>query len=500
MTKQRGRTTLSSGITGLDVILRGGYPAEHAYLIKGVPGTGKSSLVFQFLSTGVQNGESAVYVSFSESLSELQHVADAHGWPLDKIEVAELSSEISIRSSGGSSIFQSAEVELPAVISAIMDLVERVKPTRMGIDSLTELRNIAESDRAYRRALFRLKAALEEHKVTTLFVGATAEPDRSTAESLVHGVIDMKMATPLYGSTHRFLEVTKLRGQGYESGIHDFTIVTGGLKVYPRIRPEKIHRRIGSAGLVRSGIEALDKLVGGWLDRGTNSLILGAAGTGKSSIVLHYALAAAERGEKSTIYSFDEDVETILGRAKAVELPLAQFLESGAIRIAALDASDLSPGHFAHLVTEEVARREISFLAIDSLSGYRHAMPADTALVPHMHDLQVYLGAQGVVAMLTMTLSGLFAANPQQVAHLSYLADTILLLRYIEVGDRIHKSIAAVKQRTRDHEKLIRRLSFGRGGIEIGEPFPPSVSLMGELSTGDETGPIEGVFDEGNEE
>lgn len=500
MTNRSEPTSLPSGIAGLDSILHGGYPSPHAYLINGIPGTGKTSLVMQFLTHGVDNGESAVYISFSDSRSELQHVADAHGWPLDKIEVAELSSEISERSAAGSSIFNSAETELPEVISKIIEIVERVKPTRMGLDSLTELRNMAESDRSYRRALFRLKAALEERKVTTLFVETTGDQAKPTTESLVHGVIDLNMKTPIYGPVQRSLEVKKLRGRAYESGIHDFSIVTGGLNVYPRIRPKEIDRQLGDGEPVGSGVEALDRLVGGGLDRGTNSLVLGASGTGKSSIVLHYALAAAERGEKAVIYTFDEDESTIVRRAEAVGLGLSQFLESGDIRIRAVDVSELSPGHFAHLVREDVMKREIGFLAIDSLNGYRNAMPGDSALVPHLHDLFVYLGAQGIVAMLTMTLSGLFTADPKRVANLSYLADAILLLRYVEVGHRIHKTIATVKQRTRDHEKCTRRLSFGRGGVDIGEPFPPSDSATGERSSGEKTDPLGSGSDNGSEE
>lgn len=480
MTKPGEPTILSSGISGLDLILHGGFPADHPYLVTGEPGTGKTSLVLQFLSQGVNEGESAIYVSFSESLIELRRVADSHGWPLDKIEVAEMARDLSERSAAGSSIFHSAEVELPNAIAKIIDLIERVKPTRLAIDSLTELHNMAESDRAYRRALFELKAALEERHVTALFIEGRGSITKMPVESLVHGVIDLHMKTPLYGPVHRSLEIKKLRGRAYETGVHDFTIVKGGLEVYPRIRPRQIHRQIGRGEPVRSGVEALDELVGGGIDRGANSLLLGPSGTGKSTIVIHFAMAAAERGEYAVIYAFDEDAETVVRRAEAMELPLAPYLDSGHIRIQAINVVELSPGHFAHLVREDVVHRRVTFVAIDSLNGYLHAMPGESALVPHLHDLLTYLGAQGVTIMMTMTLTGLLTTHPKKVAHLSYLADTILLLRYIEEVDTIHKSIVAVKHRTRDHNKRVRRLTLGRGGVHIGEPLSVSTVTGGE--------------------
>ena len=486
-TKKKEAILLSSGISGLDSILHGGFPARRTFLLKGDPGSGKTSLALQFLSHGALHGESTIYFSFSESLLELQDVADSHGWPLDKIEVFELASEISKRSSAGSSIFHSAETELPDLISKIIALVERVKPTRIGIDSLTELRNMADSDRSYRRALFRLKVALEELEVTTLFIDSRSRENRPESESLVHGVIDLHMETPIYGPVQRSLTVTKLRGRSYETGFHDFTILTGGLHVYPRIRPREIHRNIGGGEPVLSGVEALDQLLGGGLDRGTNSLILGASGTGKSMILLHYTLAAAARGEKAVIYTFDEDVATFVRRAENMELPLSQYLHSGHIRIEAINAAELSPGHFAHLVREDITEREVSFLSIDSLNGYLYAMPGENALIPHLHDLLVYLGAQGVVAILTMTLSGLFTSETNRVADLSYLADTIVLLRYLDQGNQISKSITAVKQRTRDHQKSVRELSFGPGGIHISPAFSGSTAPTKEPSSASAT-------------
>lgn len=469
MTTSKDTTLLHSGIPGLDSILHGGLPAGHAYLVTGASGTGKTTLAMQFLIEGAIHGESTVFIGFSESLEELYVVADAHGWPIDRVEVIELASRFVKRGAEGSSIFRSAEVELPEAVSKIMEVVEAVEPTRVAIDSLTELRNMAETSRAYRRALFQLKVRLEQMGTTTLLMGGKYPKARREVESVVHGVIDLYMDTPVYGAVTRHLEVKKMRGRRYESGFHDFAIVTGGLEVFPRIRPREIHRKIGNGDPVRSGVESLDKLVGGGLDHGTTTLLLGASGTGKTTTILQYAVATALRGERAVVYSFNEGIPTMKRRAEGLDMPLAQYIDRDLICIRSIDPAELTPGHFAHLVRQEVTQREVTFVAIDSINGYHHAMPDRQALVQHLQDLLTYLGSQGILMMLVMTLGGLLEATAQRVARLSYLADTILLFEYLEEEGVIGKSIAAIKHRTRNHEKCMRRLSFGPGGLQVGE-------------------------------
>ncbi len=461
---------LPTGISGLDEILHGGLPAHFLYLVKGSPGTGKTSLALQFLAEAARNGESTVYVSFSESISELQAVARSHGWPLDEICVCELADDISRRAVSGSSILHASDVEFPEVLDKILEAVERVEPTRLVIDSLTELRNVAESRRHYRRALFQLKVSLERAGVTSIFVGEKGGQVKTEAESLVHGVIVLDMDTPIYGPVRRRIQVSKLRGRDYESGLHDFQIVTGGIEVFPQIRPKEKRRRQASGARVSSGVAALDDLLGGGLARGTSSLCMGASGTGKSTVVMQYALAAAQRGEKAAIFAFDEDVETIKQRAVSMEVPLLEHMKSGVIRIQSIDAAEMSPGEFAHLVRAQVQEGGVRFVALDSVNGFVHAMPGEQALVPHLHDLLAYLGGQGVVTMLVLTLAGLLRSSNTEIANLSYLADTILLLRYFKRRGEVLKSITAAKHRVGDHQTYVRELDLGRGGIRIGDP------------------------------
>jgi circadian clock protein KaiC len=474
---------LSSGVAGLDAVLHGGFPVNHPYLIKGAPGTGKTTLALQFLFEGLRQGEKAVYVSFSESMGELRDVAESHNWPLEAIEVCELAGDISRRAVSGSSIFYAADVDLPEVIAKILEVVERVEPSRLVIDSLSELRNMAESRRHYRRALFKLKVSLEGAGVTTLFVGEKGLHSKTEAESLVHGVLNLEMDTPVYGPTRRRLEVSKIRGRTYETGYHDFEIVTGGLEVFPRIRPKAKRHWVGDGESVSSGVEALDHLLGGGLDRGTSSLFMGASGTGKSTVVMQFAIAAAERGEKVVMYTFDEDIGTIRRRASGMGLPLASQLDSGLIRIRTIDAAEMSPGQFAHLVRTDVEDRGADFISIDSINGYMHAMPSDESIISHLHDLLTYLGSQGIVIMLVMTLGGLLRTQEEDLANLSYLADSIVLLRYFEYRGAIRKSITVAKHRTGAHETHIRELMLGDGGVEIGEPIEHFRDALGQTPT-----------------
>jgi circadian clock protein KaiC len=462
---------LSSGIEGLDSILRGGFPPNNAYLVKGRPGTGKTSLAMQFLLEGARRGESALYVSFSESRRELEVVAESHGWDIDSIRTVELASSISERATAGSSIFHASDVDLPQSLNTITECVERYEPTRVAVDSLTELYNMAESERHFRRALFQLKIRLEKAGVTTIFVGEQGPAVKTDAESIVHGIIELERETPHYGPQRRRLQVSKLRGREIETGFHDFKILHGGLEVYPRIRPSGQGRRIGAGERAKSGIEALDRLLGGGFDRGSTSLIVGPSGAGKSSVVIQYAVAAAKRGEKTVIYTFDEDPATITRRAENMEVPLSEHLDAGLVRVQSVDAAEMSPGQFAHLVREAVDEGGAQFIAIDSINGYMHAMPSTESLVPHLHDLLTYLGNRGVVMMLVMTLGGLFRGTEKEAMHLSYLADTVLLLRYFEQRGAVRRAITAAKHGTGDHEKLIRELTLGEGGVHIGEPI-----------------------------
>lgn len=471
MTDAERPPLLSSGIPGLDSILHGGFAAERAYLITGRPGTGKTSLGMQFLSDGAKNGEDTVYISFSESRAEIRRVADAHGWPVDDIEVVEMAPELARRTISGSSIFHGAEVELPALVERIIDIIDERGARRLVVDSLAELRRIAETDRAYRRALFQLKVSLERSGTTTLFVGEKPQAGRTEPESIVHGIIELEMVTPVYGPVQRRLEVKKIRGRKYETGLHDFAIVTGGLRVFPRLRVAEGGRWLGVRRPLHSGVASLDRLLGGGLERGTTTLLLGPSGTGKSSIVMQYAVTAAERGEDALVYSFAEDVETIKRRADKMALSLNEHLDSGAICIRTVDASELSLGQFVHRVRQDVDRRDPAFVAMDSIDGYIHAMRDDRALVSNLRDLLAYLGGQGTVMMLVMTLKGVFGVEPNRGVNLNYLADAILYFRYFEKGGAVHKSIAALKHRTCDHEKLVRELHLGRGGVRLGEPI-----------------------------
>ena len=459
----------STGVAGLDIISNSGVVVGTLNLIQGQPGTGKTTLSLQFLLAGAGNGERVLYIPFSESRREIELVATAHGWPLDRIAIRELGPHVFSHGDEASSpsIFHPADVELPHAIAAIETAVREVKPSRLVLDSLTELRNLAESKRHFRRALLRLKAFLEEHQVTSLLIDDL--PDHSEAESIAHGVIRLERRTPAYGPVRRQLEIVKLRGVAFHDGHHDFVIARGGLEVFPRIRPKIGERRIAPKE-IESGVAGLDRICSGGLDRATTIMVMGPSGAGKSTVVLQYALAAAAREESSAIFAFDEDIATIRERARSLDLPLESILERGRVRIHGSDAAELSPGEFSARVRAEVDAGA-SIVVLDSLNGYLLAMPEERSLVPHMHDLLSFLGRRGVTTFVVLTLAGLLEPERPTSQELSYLADTILLLRYFEATGAVRTSISVVKHRTADHERLIREFDIGRGGIRIGEPI-----------------------------
>jgi circadian clock protein KaiC len=434
-------------------------------MIRGQSGTGKTTLAMQFLL----QGERGVYFSFAESKRELEGVSEQHGWVIDEIKICELAADLSQQTDLGSSIFHAVESEMPEVLEQIYETIEHVKPTRIVIDPLSELKNIAQSERNFRRVLVQLKLMLERHGTTAIFVVGEKYGSDEGFESIAHGLIEMERETPAYGPMRRRIQVAKMRGRTFEEGFHDFEIIAGGLQIYPRVRPKAFERKIGGHERIKSGVAALDRLLGGGLDHGTSTLVAGPSGTGKSSVCLQYALAAAERGEHAVMYSFDEDTDTIRRRASSMKLELDPHLESGAIRIQVVDAAEMSPGRFSHLVRTDIEERDVTFIVLDSLNGYMHSMPSEKALVQHLHDLMTFVGNQGHVLMFTMVMHGLLDGPGAPFGHLSYLADTVLMLRYFEQVGYRSKSITAAKHRTGSHEHLIRQLHFGDGGVRLGD-------------------------------
>ncbi len=460
-----------TGVAGLDDILGGGLPCNRLYLIEGRPGAGKTTLAMEFLRTGVRAGERVLYITLSETRVELEEVAHSHGWNLDGINVLELSAlEAQLSASAQNTLFHSSEVELTQTTQLFLDEVDRVKPSRVVFDSLSELRLLAQSALRYRRQVLALKQYLIGRDCTTLLLDdGTGETSDPQVQSLAHGVITLEQIAPDYGSDRRRLRVLKVRGSKYRGGFHDFSIQTGGISVFPRLIAAE-HQRPFKHEDVSSGVEGLDSLLGGGLTRGTSTLFIGPAGVGKSSVGLRFLLQAAERGERSALYSFDETVGTILARSDKLGLKLDHYMKKGLIRVRQIDPAEKSAGEFACDLRRAVEEDEVRMLQIDSLNGYLYSMGEERSLSLQLHELLTYLNQQGIVTMLMLAPHGMLGqmASPIDV---TYLADTVIVMRFYEADGAVHKAISVIKKRTGAHESTIRPVTVGYRHLIIGQPL-----------------------------
>jgi circadian clock protein KaiC len=459
----------ATGVTGLDDVLGGGFPRNRLYLVQGDPGVGKTTLALQFLREGVRLAERALYVTLSESREELRAVGESHGWSLDGIDVFEMSagSRQGTSEVDENTLYVPAEVELGERMNDLLAEVDRVQPTRIVVDSCTELRLLAQSPLRFRRQLLMLKDDLVRRRCTILVLDTIAGD--LLLQSLVHGVVVMEQLAPLYGAERRRLRVVKLREVKFRGGFHDMTIEAGGgVIVFPRLVAAEHHDAFAH-DTVSSGIREIDDLVGGGLDRGTSTLLMGPAGCGKSSLAVQYAAAAAARGERVAIFAFDEGPGTLFARAAATGADLAPHVAAGRIRVQQIDPAEMPPGEFAHVVcraVEDGAR----MVVIDSLNGYLHAMPEEHFLCAQLHELLSYLRQRGVVTIMVVAQHGLVGAMTDTI-DVSYLADTVVLTRYFESDGEVHKAISVMKKRSGRHEATIRKFSLGAEGFVVSEPL-----------------------------
>ncbi len=462
---------ISTGIGGLDDILSGGLPEDHLYLIEGDPGAGKTTLAMQFLLDAHRRGEPVLYVTLSESIRELKSIAQSHGWSLDGIELFEvIPPPESLMPEDQYTIFHPGDVELGSTLKSILERVDQLKPRRVVFDSLSEIRLLARDSSRYRRQILGLKQFFESRHCTTLFLDDRSVHNGSdtTVLSIVHGVIRLERMAREYGTKRRRLEVVKLRGLHFHDGYHDYDIRTGGVVVHPRLVALK-HAALTRADGSVSGIEPLDKLLGGGLDRGTSTLIIGPAGSGKSSIAIQYAASAAQRGEFGSIYLFDEGLTTLFKRARGLGHNLEQYLDGARLQVQQLDPAELSPGDFIHQIRDDVLQRNLRLLIIDSLNGFLNAMPGEQLLTVQLHELFSFLNQHGVVTIMVMAQYGILGSHMGSPVDLSYLADTVILLRYFEAAGKVRKAISVVKKRSGAHEDTVRELKIGPGRIIIGE-------------------------------
>ena len=482
---------VSTGVPGLDEVFNGGLPTGRLYLVEGDPGAGKTTFALQFLLEGAKAGEPTVYVLLSETAEELRSVAGSHGWSLDNIHIVDLQEAEGEVDDSQYTFFHPAEVELSETTRIILDAVSRVKPMRVVFDSLSEMRLLARDPLRYRRQVLAMKKYFTALGSTVMLLDydATAPRDHQL-ESLCHGVLRLEQLAPKYGGQRRQLRIQKLRGSTFRDGFHDFSIRTGGAIVYPRLIANE-HPKSFVRDTVGSDIPGLDSLLGGGLDRGTSTLLLGPAGVGKSTLAALYVTAAARKGDRAAVYTFDETPNTFVVRTEALGMGVEKLLADGQIELRQLDAAEQAPGEFAAMVRHAVENEGRRVIMIDSLNGYMSAMPEEHFLSAHLHELLAYLNHKGVITILVVSQTGIMGTNIASPIELSYLADTVIMMRYFEADGAVRKAVSVVKRRTGPHEETVREFRVGGRGLEVGRALREFRGVIaGDLVYTGETQPL----------
>jgi circadian clock protein KaiC len=473
-----GTADASMGTPGLDNILAGGLARERVYLLEGSPGTGKTTTAMSFLRAGAELGEKTLYITLSETEEELRDTAHSHGWDLNGVDIFELvPPESLLDEQQQQSLLYSSDLELGETTRMIFEAVERIQPRRVVIDSLSEIRLLAQSSLRYRRQVLALKHYFAKHGSTVLMLDdLTTETLDKTVHSVAHGVIRLEELAPEYGAERRRVRVIKYRGRKFRGGYHDFTIRTGGLEIYPRLISAE-HKTNFDRTPLGCGIEGLDLVLGGGIERGSSCLILGPAGTGKSLVALNFIISAVQRGEKAALFVFDEELSLLFDRTKAFGIDLEALRDSGSLLIQQVDAAELSPGEFTARVRDCVDDKGIKTVVVDSLNGYQAAMPEEKFLILHIHELLQYLNRQGATTFLTVAQHGL-VGDMKAPVDVTYLADTVILLRYFEAVGEVRRALSVIKKRSGRHEKTIREFEISDRGLTVGEPL---VNFQGVL-------------------
>jgi circadian clock protein KaiC len=463
------RQVANIGIEGLDDILSGGFTRDRLFLVEGMPGSGKTTLAMQFLLAGAAAGETVLYVTLSETADELRGIADSHGWNLESVHVRELTpSEDELETSEQNTLFHPSELELVDTTKRILADVEELKPLRVVFDSLSELRLLAGTALRYRRQILALKHFFARRRCTVVLLDDLTSSDRDLQmQSIAHGVVLLEQTNPQYGAERRRLRVVKYRGVQFRGGFHDYVIRRGGIQVFPRLVAAE-HRAPTERRRIASDIRELDSLLGGGIEEGTSTLIVGAAGTGKSTLAAQFVVAAATRGSRCALFAFDENAQTLLTRCAALGVDLERHLTAGTVTLQQVDPAELTPGELIHSMcraVDEGAR----IVVIDSLNGYLNAMPEERFLTIQLHEMLMYLGQRGVATILIGAHQGLIGSSMNTPVDASYLADAVVLLRYFEAKGEVRQAISVMKKRGGAHERTIREFRIDRGGVHVGE-------------------------------
>lgn len=486
-----------TGVPGLDDILCGGLTQNRVYLVEGSPGAGKTTLALQFLMEGIRRGEKALYITLSETAEELNEIASSHGWSIDNLALFELVNDAGLDPDSEQSVLHPSEVELGETTKSVMREVDRLSPSRVVFDSLSEMRLLAQNPLRYRRQILAIKNFFSTRKCTVILLDdKTSETGDVQLHSIAHGVISLEQLAQEFGKERRRLNVIKMRGIKFRGGYHDFILDTGGIRVFPRLIAAE-HGREFSTTICSTGASGLDHLLGGGLVPGTSTLIVGPSGIGKTTMSIRTALSALERGERAAFYLFDEGLGTLFARSTALGMDVRPYIQNGQLTIHHIDPAELAPGEFAQMLRDAVELNGVTFVVIDSLNAYLQAMPGEKFLTLQMHELLSYLNQQGVTTVLVLGQHGLIGEVRSDV-DLSYLSDATVLLRFFEANGRLRRAVTVIKSRTNDHAQSIHELRLSNQGIEIGEALEGFEGVLTGLPTYRGTTPMMSSPDNSN--
>jgi circadian clock protein KaiC len=441
------------------------------YLVQGYPGTGKTTLAFQFLLNGRDRGEPTLYVTLSETETELNAVARSHGWSMDGIRIFPLPMSEGVSAEDQYTLYHPAEIELGETVKGVLAAVDEMRPTRVVFDSLSELKLLARDPLRYRRQILALKEFFSGRDCTVVLLDDLSASGTTGGdlqlESLAHGVILLEMLPFEYGRARRRLRVSKLRGVNAVEGFHDFVIRQGGLEVFPQIDAGRDSPVRPTAG-VASGLPELDDLLGGGLTWGTTTLLIGPAGSGKSTLAAQYAASGVTR-ENAAIFLFDERASTFITRSDAMGMNMTERLNEATVTLEQIEPGEMSPGEFSHRVVKAVVERDARVVVIDSLNGYLNAIPQVEAPLVRLHELLSFLNERGVATIIIVAQHGVVGARMTTPLDVSYLADAVVLLRFFESRGMVRRALSVMKKRTGSHEQTIRELRIGPDRVNVGK-------------------------------
>jgi len=457
---------LSTGVPGFDEVLHGGLIPGRAYLVRGQSGTGKTILGLHFLSSGAEAGEKSLYITLGEPAEQIRMNAEAVGFDLKGIAFLDLSptsqffTEIQTYD-----IFSPAEVEREPTTQRIIEQVETLKPQRIFLDAMTQFRYLSPDAFQFRKQVLSFLRFLREQGATVLFTseGSEEAPDNDL-QFMSDGVIHLT-----FSSEERSVSVSKFRGSDFRSGDHSMRLTQTGMEVFPHLMPE-VYSQEFALEVLSSGVPELDELLHGGFERSTITIISGPSGVGKSTLGLQFMKEAAGRGERSVIYAFEERKETLLHRCEGINIPVHAMIERGTLSVVQIEPLHYTPDEFANLVRYEVEQQKARIVMIDSISGYRLSVRGNE-LVIHIHALCKYLQNMGVAVLLineVETITGDF--RPTEIG-ISYIADNLVFLRYLEMQGELRKAIGVLKKRMTDFEKTLREFEITRYGIKVGKPL-----------------------------